>query len=174
MGIVRSPKPVQFFASIIFSDDEHLHSVESDIRKVIGDIQDKTAFEPFLQTDYYEKEMGGDLSRVFILFSPLLQRETLPEVKLKTNDIETSFAPVGKRAVNIDPGYIALEHVILATTKGYAHRIYLGGGIYADLTLIYRNGTYRALEWTYPDYGSEEIVTVFNRWRGSLKEKMRR
>jgi len=75
--------------------------------------------------------------------------------------------------VNIDPGYIALEHVILATTKGYAHRIYLKNGIYADLTLIYRDGTYRPLDWTYPDYAEKDTISLFNRWRDYYKKVMK-
>ena len=173
MGDVSNPRPVQFFTSIIFKDDGYMESAEKDIRESIGSIIDKTASMPFYYTRYYEKEMGTDLSRIFLLFEPLFQREQLPGIKLKTNSMEASFSSEGKRAVNIDPGYISLENIVLATTKGYAHRVYLGSGIFADLTLIYRNSTYKTLEWTYPDYGSEDIIAIFNRWRSILKEKIR-
>ena len=63
--------------------------------------------------------------------------------------------------------------MVLATTKGYAHRIYLGKGIFADLTLLYENGSYRALRWTYPDYGSDELIGLFNRWREHYKGMLR-
>jgi hypothetical protein len=173
MGTVNNPKPVQFFTSIIYNDNIHIENVESDIREAIGSIMDRTAFMSFHYTHYYEKEMGSNLSRIFLLFEPLLRREQLPEIKLKTNNIETSYSQEGKRAVNIDPGYISLENVVLATTKGYAHRVYINYGIYAELTLIYHNNTYRPVEWTYPDYGSKEIVAIFNGWRNVLKEKIR-
>jgi hypothetical protein len=173
MGIISTPKPVNFFTSIIFNDNKYVEKVERDIQEAIGSILEKTAPMPFKYTSYYEKEMGSNLSRVFLLFKPLLLRELLSGIKLKTNSIEDSLSSGGKRVVNIDPGYISLENVVLATTKGYAHRIYLGYGIFADLTLIYRNDTYKSLEWTYPDYGSEEIIAVFNRWRSILKEKTR-
>ena len=173
MGELKSPHPVQCFVSIIFRDKERMEYAKGKIGEMLGDVEDSTNPASFYQTDYYEKEMGKDLSRVFLLFSLLISRERLPEVKLRTNDIETLFAEGGKRTVNIDPGYISLENVILATTKGYSHRIYLGAGIYGDLTLTYHNGTYKPLEWTYPDYGSEEIISLFNRWRGSLREKIR-
>jgi hypothetical protein len=173
MGAVRNPNPVQYFISVMFGDDEPMESAEEKIKEILGNIEDRKGPVPFHQTDYYEKEMGEGLSRVFFLFASLLSRERLPEVKLKTNDIEASLSRHGKRTVNIDPGYISLENVVLATTKGFSHRIYLGDGIYGDLTLMYRNGTYKPLEWTYPDYGSEEIISLFNRWRGSLREKIR-
>jgi hypothetical protein len=173
MGIVNNPKPVQFFTSIIFNDNGHIENLERDIQEAMGSILDRTSSMSFCYTSYYEKEMGSKLSRIFLLFEPFFQREQLPEIKLKTNNIETSFSLDGKRVVNIDPGYISLENVVLATTKGYAHRIYLNHGIFAELTLIYHNNTYRPVEWTYPDYGSEKVVIIFNGWRNILKEKIR-
>ena len=79
----------------------------------------------------------------------------------------------GRRAVNVDPGYIALEHVVLGTTKGFSHRIYLGEGIFADLTLLYENGSYRRLKWTYPDYGSDQLIFLLNGWRERYKGLLR-
>jgi hypothetical protein len=173
MGAVRDPKLVKYFVSIIFRDKEHMESAEGKIGEMLGAIEDRTSPASFHQTDYYEKEMGKGLSRVFLFFESPLSRERLPEVKLRTNDIETLLSGEGRRSVNIDPGYVSLENVVLATTKGYSHRIYLGAGIYGDLTLRYHGGTYRTLEWTYPDYGSEDTISLFNRWRASLKEKTR-
>ncbi len=173
MGVVKIPKPVRFFASIIFANDGPLESAEKKLEALIGRLRDKTEALSFYHTDYYEKEMGTGLKRVFLLFEPLLERDALPEIKRKTNDMEASLSQGGGRTVNIDPGYISLENVILATTKGYTHRIYLRNGIYADLTLMYHNGTFKPLEWTYPDYGSMETISMFNTWRDSLKEKMR-
>jgi hypothetical protein len=170
MGTAKTPKPVKFFASIIFKDEEFLQPAEENLKASMGDIEEKTAFMPFYHTKYYKGEMGKDLSRFFILFEPLLQRDTLLEMKLKTNDIEHLLSTNGKRTVNIDPGYIALEHVVLATTKGYTHRIYLGKGIFADLTFIYNDGTYKPLEWTYPDYSSKDIISLFNKWRDHCKK----
>jgi len=62
--------------------------------------------------------------------------------------------------VNIDPGYVAAAHLILATGKGYDHRPYLRSGIYADLTLVYRAGAFRPLPWTYPDYAAPETLAI--------------
>jgi hypothetical protein len=173
MGAVNDPKLVKYFVSIIFRDKERMEVAEGKIGEMLGAIEDRTSPASFHQTDYYEKELGKSLSRVFLFFESLLSRERLPEVKLRTNDIETLLSGEGRRSVNIDPGYVSLENVVLATTKGYSHRIYLGGGIYGDLTLRYHGGTYRTLEWTYPDYGSEDTISLFNRWRASLKEKTR-
>ncbi len=173
MGTIRTPLPVQFFASLIFSDQAPLDDIEKELVALIGPIQERTGSQPFSQTDYYKKEMGEPLSRYFVLFAPLTSREQLPEVKLRTNVIEVKYARGSGRLMNIDPGYVALEQIVLATTKGYAHRIYLGSGIFADLTLIFENGSYQALPWTYPDYRGHEIIALCNRWRQHYKESLR-
>jgi hypothetical protein len=148
-------------------------AIEKELSELMGPLKDRSVTKPFLHSDYYGKEMGGDLHRYFLLFARLVSREQLPEVKLRTNEIEACHARQGNRTVNIDPGYIALEQVVLATTKGFAHRFYLGDGIYGDLTLMFQNGSYRGLPWTYPDYGSEEIIALCNGWRQRYKESLR-
>ena len=169
MGNPHVPKSVKFFASLILGNEASLHEAQGELSGYIGKIQETTGLIPFVHSNYYDKEMGSNLLRVFLLFEPLLHRDLLPEIKLKTNEIERSLSIHGKRTVNIDPGYVALEHVILATTKGYSHRVYLNKGIYADLTLMYQNGTYRALEWTYPDYRESETIFIMNKWRELYK-----
>ncbi len=173
MGSIKAPKRVLFFSSVIFNDEKNLADAKEMLRYKLGDFQEETTHIIFSQTDYYNAEMGDKLSRIFILFEPLLERDKLSDIKLETNGIEDRLSVKDRRTVNIDPGYISLENVILATTKGYAHRIYIGKGIYGDLTLTFHAGTFRALEWTYPDYGSEHIVSLLNRWRDVLKEKLK-
>lgn len=162
-----------FFASILFRENEDLLKALDMLSVQIGAIEKQTPVVPFLHTNYYEKEMGKGLMRTYTLFGALAERESLPEIKLITNEIEQSFASERKRNVNIDPGYVALEHVILATTKGYAHRVHLKNGIYADLTLMYRNGTYRPLEWTYPDYAEAQTISLFIHWREHYKKVLK-
>jgi hypothetical protein len=67
--------------------------------------------------------------------------------------------------LNIDPGLLSAERLVLATGKNYSHRIYLGQGIFGDLTLIYERGSFRPLAWTYPDYRQEEAIWMFNKIR---------
>jgi Domain of unknown function (DUF4416) len=173
VGTVNTPPPVQFFASIIFRDSGILSTVGAQLAEEIAPIQEKTEIIPFSQSAYYCPEMGDGLQRCFVLFVPLSERDGLADVKLRTNHIEGFHSAKNRRSVNIDPGYIALEQVVLATTKGYTHRIYLGKGIFADLTLVFENGTYRKLPWTYPDYGSEELISLLNRWRERYKRLLR-
>ena len=173
MGEVKTPPPVRFFSSIMFNDSGILSRLEAELTDIMGPVAERTEVVDFLQSDYYGREMGKDLRRYFLLFEPFVGREWLVERKLATNRLEKLHGQDGRRTVNIDPGYIALEHLVLATTKGYTHRIYVGEGIYADLTLVFENGTYRGLPWTYPDYGSNELIPVWNRWREQYKGLLR-
>jgi Domain of unknown function (DUF4416) len=173
MGTPNAPKPVRYFVSLIYRENGQMPGIEDKLITLLGEIASRTNPVTFLHTNYYEKEMGKSLLRYFLLFKPLRDREELSSVKLATNDIETNTLEEGRRTINIDPGYIALEHVILATTKGFAHRIYLGKGIFGDLTLMYSEGAFKPLPWTYPDYGSSEMISLLKCWREEYKGDLR-
>jgi hypothetical protein len=175
MGKAKEPKPAKLFMSLIASEDEILHQGVNNLCLSFGEVDFTSEKLTFRFTDYYAKEMGGDLFRRFITFKNLISIPLLPDMKQSTNRLEEKYAtPVGNRRLNIDPGYICLEHVILATTKGYAHRPYLRDGIYADLTLICRNKSFQPLEWTYPDYRQEEVIRLFNQFRKKYVEDLKR
>jgi len=165
---MSDPKPaeaVKLFASILFSDKVLLPAVLSVLTDEYGLIDFISPARPFLYTDYYCREMGLTMERLFVSFAALIRPELLPAVKLKTNDLEKTFSRDGGRRVNIDPGYVSSAQLILATGKGFAHRPYLRDGIYADLTLMYYEKSFQTLPWTYPDYGEEETRLMFNRLR---------
>jgi hypothetical protein len=107
---------------------------------------------PFDFTDYYAREMGTPLYRRLVAYKRLVKQDKLPDIKHVTNRIEVRGTRQGRRRVNIDPGILLRERFVLATGKNFTHRVYLGRGIYADLTLIYRQGAFHTLPWTYPDY----------------------
>jgi hypothetical protein len=127
----------------------------------------------FDRTKYYEREMGWPLHRRFISFKTLVRPQDIVEIKWKTNDLENKESQGGKRKINIDPGYVALERLVLTTGKNYTHRIYLSRGIYADLTLIFQRGGFSPLAWTYKDYGDPEIIDYFNEIRERYKKQIR-
>jgi len=127
----------------------------------------------FDRTQYYAKEMGWPLHRRFVSFRKLIRPQDVVEVKLETNKIENVYLEEAKRKINIDPGYISLERLILATGKNYTHRIYLSKGIFADLTLIFNKASFRPLEWTFKDYASPEIIGLLNDVRERYKQQLR-
>ena len=109
--------------------------------------------------------MGAPLYRRVFAFDKFIQQNDLAQIKHTTNQIEQKYSQNGKRMVNIDPGYLLHERFVLASGKNYSHRIYIGDGIYADLTLIYHKGSFQKLPWTYPDYSDRPMLTVLERVR---------
>jgi hypothetical protein len=174
VGKPKEPEPAKLFMSLIASEEDIFQQVVEDLRSTFGETDTISERFPFDFTDYYTDEMGKPLFRHFMTFGRLIPVPGLPDVKLATNRLEEKYArPAGGRRINIDPGYIRLEHVVLATTKGYTHRPYLRDGIYADLTLIYRNKSFQTLEWTYPDYRNEAVIAFFNQSRKKYLEDLR-
>ncbi len=159
MSSPTQPHPAKLVVSLLMQKTELIANVAEDMVKALGPIDVVSQWMPFNYTHYYEKEMGAPLQRRVFAFKPLIEQDALASIKLLTNEIEQRSAIGGKRQINIDPGYLLRSRFILATGKNYAHRIYIGQGIYADLTLIYQKGAYRKLPWTYPDYAGAEMQT---------------
>jgi len=130
-----------------------------------GAVDMASSWIPFNYTSYYNDEMGTPLFRRLVAFKQLIPQVYLADIKRFTNDLEHEHSINGKRMVNIDPGYLLHERFVLATGKNFTHRIYIGKGIYADLTLMYTRGGFEPLPWTYPDYASENIMTFLKQVR---------
>ncbi len=174
MGKPREPEPAKLFVSLIAMEKEVSEQGMGDLRSAFGETDTVSETLPFDFTDYYTPEMGKPLFRSFVTFKRLIPIPSLPEIKQATNCLEEKYASAGgNRRINIDPGYVCLGHVILATTKGYTHRPYLRNGIYADLELIYRDKSFQALAWTYPDYRQEKVIRLFNQFRKEYLEDLR-
>jgi hypothetical protein len=128
--------------------------------------------DPFpFGSSYYESEMGPGLVKFFVSFSTLIPQDRLVRVKRETVGLEDRDADDHGRLCNVDPGMITHYSVVLATTKGYAHRIYLGEGIYAEPELIFRRDSLEALPWTYPDYREAAAQDFFRDVRRLLQRQ---
>jgi hypothetical protein len=174
MGKAKDPGPAKLFMSVMGREEDLLDQGFRDLGQEFGEIDFISERFPFDFTDYYTREMGENLFRRFITFKRLISRDSLPGIKLLTNRLEEELsASGGNRRINIDPGYLCAAHIVLATTKAYAHRPYLVKGIYADLTLIYRDRSFQPLGWTYPDYRQEEVLGLFNRLRKDYLEQIK-
>lgn len=166
MSIPKNPSSVKQITSILYADLAVCEEAIAILKKKWGEFDVRQDRLPFSHTDYYSKEMGGPLYRTFLSFKPLLQRGRLVEAKLFSNTVENRLAKSdGSRRINVDPGYLTDGQLILATGKNYSHRVYLGEGIFADLTLIYKEGRYQPLPWTYPDYKEAPIQSLLLKMR---------
>lgn len=170
MAEIHEPHKVLAFAGLIFFKEFNPDSALEHLNELLGRVIKKSEIIPFTHTTYYNKEMGENLLRQWVLFEKLIYPDLLIELKHKSNEIENRFLNEnGGRKINIDPGLISLSNIILTSTKNYSHRIYLGKGIYAEVTLIYKDHQFRPLEWTYPDYREAKALQFFNEARGILK-----
>jgi hypothetical protein len=180
MGAIRQFVPVKLFIGVLVSNSKFIPEVEKRLTAVYGSIDHRSAVVPFDFTDYYEAEMGDLIDRVFFSFERLIEADQLPEIKRQTNQLEDELAPLlrtpntnVKRPVNLDPGYLEQAKVILASTKNFYHRIYLGGGIFGEVTMHFKNNTYQFFPWTYPDYQSKDYQDFFLRLRQILRSQLR-
>jgi hypothetical protein len=173
MSKPRPAAPVKLILSAIYSDRAAWLELLPVLEKKFGAIDHSTKEMGFEFTKYYEDEMGAQLSRQLLSFSRLVDPSELAEIKLFTNSLELQKTDGDRRKVNLDPGYISIDLLVLATGKHSPHRVYLKDGIWADLHLIYRAGSFQALEWTYPDYRSEALISLFNQLREALKVRLK-
>jgi hypothetical protein len=149
-------------------------TVETVLEQTFGPLTLRSVSIPFTQTTYYQHEMGEGLTRVYIAFDPLISMAELATVKHTTNRFEVMWAAHGgQRRVNLDPGYLDLAKVVLATTKDYAHRLYIGAGMFAEVTLRYQRQGFQPWDWTYPDYRVPTTLTFFNQLREQYKVQLR-
>jgi hypothetical protein len=165
MSQPKPSKPAKLIIGFFLSNRELCERVIENLVNLYGQADVISEWMPFDQTTYYESEMGQFLQRRMLAFKDLIHQNQLARIKLETNEIETQFLENDRRTVNIDPGYLLQERLVLATGKNFSHRIYIGKGIYADLTLIYRQGRFESLPWTFPDYAGIQIQQFLQRVR---------
>ncbi|MDR0522582.1 MAG: DUF4416 family protein [Planctomycetaceae bacterium] len=176
MGQIRSPQPVLLFAAVFSAEESAFVWTRQQAESLWGKIVRESGPFPVEQfTGYYAPSMGHSLPKFLWAFENLIDPADLPDIKRLSNEWEEQFkrqtCAVQERPLNIDPGYVDLGKLILASTKDHAHRIYLSGGIFAETTLIYTQKEWKPLPWTYPDYQSPGYQTFFTQCREYLKTK---
>lgn len=131
----------------------------------------------FDQTAYYEPTMGLGLRKHLSAFHDLVAADSLADVKLQTNALERQLAVEGgypePRPLNLDPGVLTLGKFLLATTKDQSHRVYLRDGIFAEVTLRYRDGAFEPWPWTYADYRLPMVRDFLKQAREFYRRQLR-
>ncbi len=169
MRMKTNPPPARLVCGILARNQDLLLRAEDLLTANFGPIIIRSETIPWDFSRYYEPEFGPNLIRRWVCHLPLVPAENLPEFKKKTITLEEKLRdPLGNRTINLDPGILTLYNLVLATTKGYTHRIYLGNGIYAEVILIYHQGAFQPLNWTYPDYRTAICLKFLAACRASL------
>ncbi len=165
----RSPSgefpPARLFCGCFSRFEELLNEVRPLLEEIGGPVSKTSDIFPFPETRLYEPTMGRDLKRIFYVFDRLQPQDCLAAIKQRTCTIEEEIAgsqrwPV-KRPINLDPGLVSEGRLVLASTKDRGHRLPRAHGIYEEITLLYFNGAFRPLLWTYPDFKSEPCLAFF-------------
>jgi len=165
MDAPKSPAPAALFMAVLFSPNVSYDDVRAVVTQEFGDILMESPVFLFNHSDYYAEEMGVNLQKVFLLLGRLIDQSAIVDWKLRAQEVESRYTENGKRKINFDPGYLDASKLVLATTKNYDHRIYLGRGIYGDVQLRFRFQQFHFNEWTYPDYRQPEHIAFFEKAR---------
>ena len=117
MSTLKNPDPAKLVVGCIMNNKADIDRLFPLLEDLFGAVDMISPWLGFAYTDYYYKEMGSPLYRKVFVFKPLIAQDELAMIKEKTNGIEAEFTTDGKRAVNIDPGYLVSSRFILATGK---------------------------------------------------------
>ena len=171
MSTLAPPTPVRFFVTVLAGEKASWESIQRRLESELGALCAGTADLPAFDTDYYEREMGAGLRQRIAALGGDRSPGDLPAIKVFTDAVERETAEGGRRTVNLDPGYVSADHVVVATGKPRAGRPYLDRGVYAYVALVFRHGAFVPLERTYPSYRSDETIAFFHGIRDALTSR---
>ncbi len=177
MWQLKDPDPVKLIVGVLAANNECLCEAIELLENKLGPVDLPSDVWPFTDTDYYKKQTGAEILRQFISIAELIDPGRLAAIKHITNEIEQKIAaktslPLS-RPVNIDPGFIEPSKLVLATTKNFSHRVYIGDRMWAEVTLMYDKG-WKFLPFTYPDYKRRRYLDYFSKVRDILSEQLKR
>ena len=199
MASPSAPPPVKLICGMLSARGELLDLARGELAAHFGPVDIVSEIMDFDFTHYYDRQMGSPLLRQFVSFAELVPPEALAQAKHATNAMETAIAARGvagilpslvhghagdsagetpatpratPRPINLDPGYVDSPKLVLASMKNFAHRVYLGQGVYAEVTLLHRRGRWTPLDWTFPDYASGRYWPFLDQVRRRLREQL--
>jgi len=177
MGEPSSPEPALRLLAAFSRHPAALEWARVRAEQVWGPVALASRVFPFHDTDYYQPTMGPELGKVFFVFAQLCDPAGAVDDKLLSGVWEQEYARLGQHAeprpLNLDPGYITSAKLVLTSTKDHAHRIYLARGIYAEVTLHYRDRQWQHHPWTFPDYRRADYQEFFTQARNYLRARIK-
>ena len=174
MATARKQAPAIRFAAIFSQDIRAIDWACAEAARHWGEIVERTDDLPFDMTTYYNASMGGPLRKRLVAFEQLIDPSALVASKTLANQWEAEYQKTSdatvERALNIDPGYLTEAKVVLATMKDRDHRLYLGSGVFGEVTLFFQlPGKWVSSRWTYPDFRTVAYHEFFDRCRARLR-----
>lgn len=170
---IQDVQPVKIILGIIYHPDINIYKELRFLETVFGRQDLQSTVFPFDMTDYYAPEMGSGLLRLFASYERLINPADLAEIKNLCNLIEQNLTPDGKRRINLDPGYLDKDKLVLASAKYGRQKIYIGRGIYADPTLYFYKKNFHAHDWSFPDFKSGLYEAFFTEARHLYLKQLR-
>lgn len=181
MGETHAHPPVLLLVAVITRHREALDWARAKCMAQWGPVALESPTFDFAETSYYDATMGPGLGKTFLTFDCAeaagmgFDPGELAATKHLTNAWEHEYAQtaghIEPRPLNLDPGYITLAKLVLASTKDHAHRIYLGQGMFAEITLFYKHKAWRPHEYTFPDYIRADYHAFFTQCRDRLRKQ---
>jgi len=168
MAEPTSPEKAILVIGITYSNDIGKDAAVKILIDEFGAVDKQSESFIFDFTDYYKKEMGAGLKKIFMTFKEAINVSQLPDIKLFTNKIEQQGSNNGNRDINLDPGYITKDKLIVASCKPRPHRIYLDKGVYAHFMFLFKKNEIVSFRWTFPDYMGKENQQWFLDIRNDL------
>ncbi|RKX30071.1 MAG: hypothetical protein DRP47_00075 [Candidatus Zixiibacteriota bacterium] len=170
---IQKPPPGRLVVSIIYSSIDALADSLRVIEHKFSKVECETIEIPCSSQERYREEMGDNLQRRFFSFEQPVACDTLPMIKATCYKIETMFSDCVRdyyfRTVNIDPGILTPDKLVMASHREYNYRLYLGSGVFAQIELIHSQGQFKRLPWTNLDYCHDEAMDLFYRVRDSFE-----
>ncbi len=177
MWEIQDIQPVKLIVGILACDERALEISRGVLLDAYATTDLISEVWPFDMTEYYESEAGPNMVRQFMAFENLIDPGRLAAIKHETNrmeqDLATSLDTPYPRPINFDPGFIEPSKLVLASTKNFAHRIYIGDHMYAEVTLTYNKGRWETFPFTFPDYKSGRYNAYLSKMRQMLVQQLR-
>jgi hypothetical protein len=162
-------EPVAFLVAVMAPGTDVLAETIDALAGEFGAVRRHGPVYDFSMTDYYEAEMGPSLSKALIWLGPPVAPAELAARKQATIAFERAHACQTRRTVNVDPGLLSTNSLVLATTKTSGHRICIAPGLWAEITLLFQQGSYRPQPWTYMDYKRQDVLQFLLDVRSELR-----
>jgi|WetSurMetagenome_2_1015567.scaffolds.fasta_scaffold76814_2 hypothetical protein len=175
MGKINAPPRAKLFIGMLTSLPEILPKATERLASFFGEADSRSELYPFDLTHYYDETMGTPIYRHFLSFAGLIEPSTLADIKIRTNEMESAMAVeygAVHRPINLDPGYLELSKIVLASTKNFYHRILISRGIYAEVTLHFEKEEWRSFPWTFPDFRTGRYHPYFLSLRELYKAQL--